>query len=222
MLQARHNNRSILDNTPKSPITLHHEIRRKIQPTTVLARIRLTVRCFRIVRDDGNVVPPTHDLAVLTSLTGHISLEDLHHVLFRVRRLRRRGSIAIGGDIERLVAVVEELDDVRRRRTVDYRRRDELVHRLVVRGVSGIVHQTCATDVDGAREERHAQGLLVRYSLESANKIRPLQVLRTIRAGKLDEVKQARREYIPLIHVSIGLSTRRGCRILQTGSEFRP
>lgn len=87
-----------------------------------------------------------------------------------------RGAVAVGGHVQRLV-VVQQLEDVRRRRGVDDRGRDELVHGLVVRRLGRVVHQPRAAAVDGAREEGHAQRFLVRDALEGADQVGALKVL---------------------------------------------
>ena len=71
-----------------------------------------------VICDNGNVVPPAHQLAVLTLLAVDICLEDLHHVFLSVRRLGC-GAVAVGGDVERLAVAVGELHDVRGRGAVD-------------------------------------------------------------------------------------------------------
>ena len=58
-------------------------------------------------------------------------------------------------DVERLV-VVQQFDHVAGRRGVDDGGADELVHRLVVAGFAGVVHEACAADVHAAGEEGHA------------------------------------------------------------------
>lgn len=76
--------------------------------------------------------------------------------------------MAVGGHVEGFV-VVQELEDVGRGRRVDDGRRDDLVHCLVVGGVGGVMDKAGAAAVDGAGEEGHAQGLLMRDALEGAD-----------------------------------------------------
>lgn len=60
---------------------------------------------------------------------------------------------------------VEETENVGWWRCVDDRRCDQLVHRLVVCGVRGVVDEASTTCVDTARQEGHAQRLVVRDTL---------------------------------------------------------
>ena len=80
----------------------------------------------------------------------------------------RRRALSVGGDVKWFV-VVEEFEDVGWWRGVDYRGRDELVHCFVVRGVRRVVNETRAAGVDGAGDEGHADGALVRDALEGTN-----------------------------------------------------
>ena len=133
-LQARNNNRAILNHIPITALTLNHEIRRQIElpPMTRQAGTINGIHDVRIVSNNGNVIAPAHKLAVLTGLASHISLEDLHHVLFCVCWLGGGGAVTVGGDVDGLVVVVEEFEDVRGGRAVYDCGGDELVHCFVV------------------------------------------------------------------------------------------
>ena len=63
------------------------------------------------------------------------------------------------------LVVVQELQHVGGRAGVDDGGGDELVHGLVVGGLGGVVHEAGAAAVDGAGEEGHADGFLVRDAL---------------------------------------------------------
>lgn len=69
-------------------------------------------------------------------------------------------TVAIGGDVQRLVGV-QKLEHIRRRRGVDDRGGDELIHGLVIRGFGGVMHKTGAAAVDCTGEECHADGFLM-------------------------------------------------------------
>lgn len=75
---------------------------------------------------------------------------------------------------------MEHFDDVGWRRDVDNRRGDKLIHGLVVGGTGRIMDQSCSTDIDGTRDESHANTLLLRNSLQSSNEIGPLKVLQRV------------------------------------------
>ena len=85
--------------------------------------------------------------------------------------------MAVSGHIERLVAAVEEFDNIRWRRSVNDGGSDELVHSLVVGGLGGIVNETGTANINGTREKSHAEGFLVGDALQSPNKIRALKIL---------------------------------------------
>ena len=173
-LQTRHNNRPVLDDTTIRPITLTHKVRGKTQPATTTMHVRLAKRPLhrlRIISHDRHIVPPPHQLLLLPRLPVDVLPKDLHHVLLRIRGRGLGASAAagaVGGDVERFV-VVEELEDVVRRRGVDDGAGDELVHRLEVGGVGRVVHETRAACVHGAGEECEADVALSRDALKSAN-----------------------------------------------------
>lgn len=73
--------------------------------------------------------------------------------------------------------VVQEAEDVAVGGPVDDRGRDDLVHGLVVLGFGRVVHQAGAAAVDGAGEEGHAEGFVVRDALERADEVGALEVL---------------------------------------------
>ena len=102
--------------------------------------------------------------------------EDLHHVLFGVCGHGRGAALAVDGDVERLV-VVEHLEHVAVWGRVDNGTGDELVHCLVVRGVGGVVDETCATCVDGTGEEGKSDGALVGDSLKGTDEVGTFKVL---------------------------------------------
>ena len=79
--------------------------------------------------------------------------------------------MAVGRDVEGFGAGVQHAQDVGGLWRVDDGGRDELVHGLVVGGVGGVVHEAGAADVDGAREEGHAEGFVVRDALEGADDV---------------------------------------------------
>lgn len=86
--------------------------------------------------------------------------------------------MAICGDINGLGVAVEKLENIRWRRRVDDGSSDKLIHGLVVGRLGGIVDETGAADIDGSREESHAERLLVGNALESADEIGALEILR--------------------------------------------
>lgn len=181
VFQTRHDNRSILDHVRIGTFTLHHKVSRQAEPAIgTLRHIRPAVGGggdnFRVVGDDGNVVPTGHQLAVLTGLARDVGLEDFHHVLFGVGGLGR-GPVAIGGDIKRFVVAVKQLDDIGWRRGVDDWGSNELVHGLVIGGLSGIVDKASAADIDSAGEEGHAKRSLVGDALQSADEVGPFEIL---------------------------------------------
>jgi len=102
ILQTRHHDWTILDDVPVRALALDHKIRRETQPAAATVHVRPakgTVDDLGVVDDDGDVVPPRHQAAVAHGLACHVVREDLHHVFFRVRGLRGRGSVAVGGDV---------------------------------------------------------------------------------------------------------------------------
>lgn len=76
--------------------------------------------------------------------------------------------MAVGRDVEWFV-VVEELKNVGCGRGVDDGGGDDLVHCFVVGGFGWVVNEAGAAAVDGAREEGHAEGFLVRDALKGAD-----------------------------------------------------
>jgi len=84
--------------------------------------------------------------------------------------------VAVLRDIEWFV-VVEQFEDVGGSGRVDDGGRDELVHCFVVGGFGGVVHEACATDVDAAGQEGHAEGFVVGDALERAEDVGALEVL---------------------------------------------
>lgn len=66
---------------------------------------------LRVISHNSDVVPTSHELPVLTSLAVDIRLEDLHHIFLGIAHLAG-GSVAVGGDVERLAVAVQEFDDV--------------------------------------------------------------------------------------------------------------
>lgn len=112
MIQTRHNNRSKLNNIPKCPIPLHHKVRRKTQLTSTRGYMSIRrINRLRVISHNSDVVPTSHELPVLTSLAVDIRLEDLHHIFLGIAHLAG-GSVAVGGDVERLAVAVQEFDDV--------------------------------------------------------------------------------------------------------------
>lgn len=85
--------------------------------------------------------------------------------------------MAVSGDVEWFV-IVEELEDVGGERGVDDGGGDDLVHCFVVGGFGGVVDEASAAAVDGAGEEGHAEGFLVRDALEGANQVGSFEVLK--------------------------------------------
>lgn len=83
--------------------------------------------------------------------------KNLDHILLRISGRAWRAASAVRGDVQRFV-VVEELEDVAGGWGVDDGGGDQLVHGFVVGGVGGIVDETRAAGVDGATEEREADG----------------------------------------------------------------
>ena len=94
--------------------------------------------------------------------------ENLHHILFRICWYAGSTALAVGGDVQGFV-VVEEFEDVAWGRGVDDTGGNELVHCFVVGGVGGVVDEAGAAGVDCAGDEGHADGALVRDSLEGAD-----------------------------------------------------
>ena len=91
--------------------------------------------------------------------------------------------MAVGGDVERFV-VVEQAEDGAADGRVDDGGRDDLVHRLVILRMGGIVDDAGAAAGHGAGEEGHPQGFVVGYALEGADQIRPFQVLQKLVSGR--------------------------------------
>lgn len=112
--------------------------------------------------------------------------------------------MAVGRHVKRLVGL-QEAQDVRRRRRVDHGRRNELVHRLVVLRVAGVMHQSGTAERHGAGEEGHAQRLVVRDALECADEICAFQILfiKVRRLAKMSVYFELGC-YELLIHESIG------------------
>ena len=77
--------------------------------------------------------------------------------------------MAVLGQVEGFLGGGEEFQDVGRGWCVDDGGGDELVHCFVVGGFGGVVDEAGAGDVDGAREEGHAEGFLVGDGLEGAD-----------------------------------------------------
>ena len=88
-------------------------------------------------------------------------------------------AVAVGGDVKGFV-VVQEFEHVRRRWGIYDRSRYQLIHCFVVRGFRGVMHKTGTTAVNGTGKESHADGFLVRNSLESANQVSSLKILRLV------------------------------------------
>lgn len=82
----------------------------------------------------------------------------------------------VGGEVEGFVAV-EQLEHVAGGGRVHDGGGDQLVHGFVVGGVGGVVHEAGAAAGDGAGEEGHADGFLVRDALEGADEVGALEVL---------------------------------------------
>ena len=94
--------------------------------------------------------------------------------------------------VERYVqglVIVEELEHVGRRAGVDDAGGDELIHCLMIGGLGRVVDEAGAAAVDGAREKCHANGFLVRYTLEGTDEVGPLEVLlrRKVSEGRRGE-----------------------------------
>ena len=80
-----------------------------------------------------------------------------------------------------------------------------MVHGLMVLRLGRIVHKTSAATVDTAREECHAQGLVVSNTLQSANQVSAFEIL-----AYLSIINMSWRETNkPLNHVSIDHEARR-------------
>lgn len=124
--------------------------------------------------------------------------------------------MAVGGQVERL-GVVQQLEHVRRRRRVDDRGRDELVHGFVVGRVGRVVHQAGAAAVDRAGEEGHADGFLVRDALEGADKVGALEVLGagSVSCPRVMCMCGEEGEVLPWIRASTGRGVRRACQCLR-------
>ncbi len=103
--------------------------------------------------------------------------EDLHHVFFRVRGDGGRAALAVRRDVERLV-VVEKFKNVGGGWCVDDGGRNELIHGFVVGGVGGVVNEAGAAGIHCAGNEGHADGALVRDTLEGADEVGALEVLK--------------------------------------------
>ena len=84
--------------------------------------------------------------------------------------------MAVGRHVQRLV-VVQQLEQVGGCGAVDDGRRDQLVHGFVVRRLAGVVHEAGAAAGDGAGEEGHADGFLMRDALERADEVGAFEVL---------------------------------------------
>lgn len=74
---------------------------------------------------------------------------------------------------------MEKTEDVAGSRSVDDGRSDDLVHCFVVLGVGGVVDQTGAGAMDCAREEGHAEGLVVGYPLEGTDQVSAFEILKS-------------------------------------------
>jgi hypothetical protein len=113
ILQARHNDRSILHRCTVRPLILHHKVHRKTQLATPLPRRSLSkcpVHNLGIIHNTGHVISSAHEPLVLSRATVDILREDFHHVFFRVGRLVSR-AMSILRDIEHSV-VVKKAEDV--------------------------------------------------------------------------------------------------------------
>lgn len=144
-LQMRHNNRPILRRRRKRAITLNHEIHRETQPTNPSIRQLRLVRpirgsrdSIRVIRHDGDVIAPSHELLELAGRAAGVRVEDLHHVFLGVAELVGRGPLPVDGDVVRPVAV-QHFEDVLRGGGGDDGRGYDLVHGFVVAGVGWVV-----------------------------------------------------------------------------------
>lgn len=99
--------------------------------------------------------------------------------------------MAVRGHVERFIAVVKELDNVRWGRGVDYWGSDELVHCLVVGGLGGIMNKAGAADIDSTGEEGHAEGFLVGDALQGADEVCALEILKkNVSGGRWCNLRQ--------------------------------
>lgn len=190
-LQTRHNNGPVLGHIPVRRVPLHEEINGKTQlrkragcgaavcrAGCTPARIVRSIHRVRVIPYDSDIIAAAHEAALLARHARGIGLENFDHVFLCVGGDGGGGALAVGGDVERLVIVVEEFEDVGGWRGVDDRRRDDLVHCLVVGGAGGVVDEAGAAAVDGTGEEGHADAALLGDSLERADEICPFEVLR--------------------------------------------
>lgn len=95
------------------PITLHHKINRQTQLTPANTHVRAAIGALdnlRIIGNDSDVVPTTHELAGVAGPAVGLGSKDFHHVFFGVGG-GVGAAVAVGGDVERFV-VVEEFEDV--------------------------------------------------------------------------------------------------------------
>lgn len=124
--QMRHNHRPILGRRLERPIPLHHKIHRQTQfaqPPGIPARharriprlllrllLLLSLQPIWIVRDNGDIVPPRHELLVFSRAARRVRVEDFHHVFFRVGDFVG-ALVAVLRDVQQLV-VVQHLEEV--------------------------------------------------------------------------------------------------------------
>lgn len=181
-IQAGYNDRPIFIHAGThgpAVITLHHEIDRQTQLPPSMAGVRLAEAASHnlgVIGDNGDVIPPTHELPRLSLSTVGLLRENLHHVLLGIRG-RIVGAVAVLRNVQRLLAAVEEFQHIAGRGRVDDRGGNDLVHGLVVGRFGRVVDETGAAAVDGAGEESHAQGFLVGNGLERADQIGALEIL---------------------------------------------
>lgn len=157
-LEMRHNHRPILRRRRERAVALHHKVHcetQLAQPGAILRLagglaghgVRRRGHLIGVVRQHGDVVAAAHELLELARVAAGVGVEDLHHVLLGVADLVLARLLPVGRDVVRPV-VVQHLENVLRRRRRHDRRRDDLVHGLVVAGVCGVVHEACAGGVD--------------------------------------------------------------------------
>lgn len=114
---------------------------------------------------------------MFAGLARDVRLEDFHHVFLGVCGSAGDGSLAVGRDVESLVAAVQQLHDVGWRGGVDDGGGDDLVHGFVVGWMGRIVDEAGAAAVDGTGEEGHSDAFLMGDSLEGADEIGPFKIL---------------------------------------------
>lgn len=159
----RHNNRPVLSRRREGAVALDDEVHGEAQlrqaAVAAAAAARDAGRVLARGRgggvgggagvegDAGDVVAAAHELLELAGAAAGVGVEDLHHVLLGVADVLRRRLLSVGRHVVRLVVVQQLQDELRRGRRHD-RRRDHLVHGLVVVRVRRVVHEAGTGGVD--------------------------------------------------------------------------